>query len=427
MTLPISRENRFLLLSSCAAIIAFTLPSTAAQAAGFYIQEQSVSGLGTAFAGSGAVARDASVLHYNPAAITQLDGRQLNVGVHMLYPSIEVQDNGTTIGGFSLDALGRPNSDGGNPGGLANIPNVYFATPLDDTGKFWFGAGISAPFGLKSEYNDEFFGRFVSQKSELRTIDVQPTLAYQVNDQLSLGATVIGQYARANLKQSLPNEVDVSLVGDDFSLGYNIGALYSPWAGTDIGVSYRSEINHNASGRQTTSTGAALGPDSQATAKIKLPEIASLSVAQDLDKDWTLLGSLNYYGWNNFDELRVVPDNAATVGPVVDFSYENSFAYSVGLEYEMDEQWTLRTGYQYDQTPTRDATRSTLNPDGDRHWFAGGATYTLDERLSFDFGATYIDIEEGTIDQTRAGVANVKARTEDGYVGIVSMGLNYKF
>jgi long-chain fatty acid transport protein len=414
------------ILLSSAALSALLFTAASAQAAGFYIQEQSVSGLGASFAGQAAMPRDASILFYNPAGMAELDQGQINLGLHMIAPHAALEDTGTTIAGFSLAQLGREHDDGGNPGSLSPIPNAYLAVPVTDDHSLWAGIGISAPFGLGVEYNDEFFGRYLSTKVDLRTMDIQPGLAWKPNKYISLGGSVVFEYARANFQQKLANEDLVRLAGDAITMGYSAGVMLHPLEGTRIGISYRSEINHKAEGDQTTELGT-LGSDTGANAKIKLPDTATLALAQDIGPRWTLLGQVSRMGWDNFDSLQVIPENAGSIGPTLLFDYQDSWAYSAGAEYKASDTLTLRGGIQFDQTPTTDEGRSAFNPDGDRIWYSGGASWKVSEDLSFDAGLSYIDIDGEPINQTRSGGVAVKADVNDAYVVIGSVGLTYKF
>ncbi|MCD8496700.1 MAG: outer membrane protein transport protein [Alphaproteobacteria bacterium] len=298
--------------------------------------------------------------------------------------------------------------------------------PLNEDKSWWFGVGLSAPFGLGVEYKDDFFGRYLSTKVDLQTIDIQPSLAWRPNEYISIGGSLVFEQVRANFQQKLANEDLVRLQGDDLTMGYNLDLMLTPLKGTRIGLDYRSEINHDVSGRQSTEEGS-LGLNTTATAKLKLPDIATAAIAQDIGDRWTLLGQVSRVGWNNFDTLEVIPETAFAVGPTLTFNYQNSWAYSIGAEYKASDSWTFRAGYQYDQTPTRIEERSALNPDGDRHWFSGGLTYQWNDKLSFDLGASYIDIEEERIKQSRAGNVRVNADIDNAYVLIGAAALNYKF
>lgn len=410
---------------------AFSLPVSSADAAGFYIQEQSVSGLGTAYAGQVAKARDASIIFYNPAGMTHLDKRQVNLGVHLIAPHLELQDTGSSIAGGAATFPTASETNGGNPGQPTFVPNGYFAMPITEDGTWWAGLGMSAPFGLGSQYNRNTFSRFLSTKSELKTVDIQPSVAFQPVPWASIGATAIVEHIGANLKQfavtgvAPPNftEAEVSVKGDDWSMGWQLGVMLQPLETTTVGFNYRSEIKHTLIGTQEV----AGVYTTDADASLTMPDIFTAGVSHDLNDKWTVLGQVMWTGWNDFDRLTTVPDAAVTALDV-SFNYQTAWAYSIGAEYKWNEDWTLRAGYQFDQTPTTDRDRTTTNPDGDRHWISGGATYTLDDQWSFDFGATYIDIAEEEFDQTRgAASANVVGKTDDAYVGIVSAAVNFKF
>ena len=217
----------------CAIVATGALVSSAdkADAAGFYIQEQSVSALGAAFSGSTTSIDDASTIYFNPAGMTRLDGPQANLGVNLLIPNGELDDTGSTL-------LGAPvgGGDGGNPYDPTPVPNAYVAYPWMN-GKLWTGLGVSAPFGIANEYDDDYFARYDSTETELLTINVAPTLAYQALPWLSIGGGVDIQYADAELKAVVTDGVvegESKLEGDDVSVGFNLGVLATPIQGTDI-------------------------------------------------------------------------------------------------------------------------------------------------------------------------------------------------
>ncbi len=422
----ISSKN-FLTAAISASALLFTISS--ANAAGFYIQEQSVKGLGTAFAGSTTSIDDASTIFFNPAGMTKLDGMQGNLGVHVLIPNADLNDNG------SENSFGR--AVGGNPSNPYDptpVPNAYFAAPLELGGQaFWAGIGVSAPFGLASEYDDDDFVRFDSTETELKTINVSPSVAYSVNDMFSIGGGIDIQYADAELKNIATNgaaEGTSTLEGDDITVGYNVGMLVSPTNKTDIGLHYRSGISHELDGSISLEGLGAQDFDIGGSADLDLPDIATLGIAHDVTDKLRVMGQATWFGWSNFKEIQAVRDDGTAV-PNVEQDYQNTYALAIGAEYDVNDTWTLRAGYQFDETPTTDEFRTSRTPDGDRNWFSGGATYKINERMSFDFAATYIDVDEGTINVIRnvaaAGVdADVRGNT-DGYVGIVAVGLNYKF
>jgi len=421
--LIMTKSKQLLSVAISASALLFSI--SGANAAGFYIQEQSVKGLGAAFSGSATSIDDASTIFFNPAGMTKLDGMQGNLGVHLLIPDADLTDNG------SNNVLGRPvgeNPD--NPYDPTPVPNAYFAAPLELGGNlFWAGIGISAPFGLSSDYGETSFVRFDSTETELRTINVAPSAAFAINDMISIGGGVDIQYADAELKSIVSNGVTEgpsTLEGDDISVGYNLGVQFKPRTDTEIGLHYRSAISHTLEGNIKVENVAGLNFDESGSADLDLPDIATLGIAHDVTDRFRVMGQATWFGWSNFKEIQAVRDDGVAV-PNVEQDYQNTYAIAIGAEYDLNNQWTIRGGYQFDETPTTNEFRTSRTPDGDRNWFSGGATYKLNEKLSLDMAATYIDVDEGTINVSRnGGAANVIGNTE-GSVGILAVGLNYKF
>ncbi len=392
-----------------------------AEAAGFYLQEQSVSGLGNAFAGQVATPRDSSIVYFNPAGMTHLKGTNINVGVHVIAPNSEMDNTGSVIpfGGATGD-------DGGNPYSASPIPNMSIShETIKD--KLWLGAVVAAPFGLGSDYGDDWFGRYDSTKTKLKTIEITPSFAYKFSEKFSVGGGLTYQIAHAKL-DSISNggagDVSSRLEGDDTSFGWNIGVLYEPIDGTVLGAHYRSNIYQELEGELVSS----LLPGGQlsATAELNTPEIAQIGINQRINEKWSVQAGATWFGWNSFDNITAY-DLGGTQRSRTEQNYQTTWAFGVGAEYEMNDKWTLRAGYQFDETPTTDEYRTSRTPDGDRHWIAAGTTYKLNDKMSLDFAATYIDVAEETINVSRnSNLASLQADT-DGHVAIVALGLNYKF
>ena len=412
------KSHRLLTAAVSAGALLFSI--SGAQAAGFYIQEQSVKGLGTAFAGSTTSLDDASTIYFNPAGMTKLDGMQINAGVHVLIPDGDLKDNGSTFGGNNPD----------NPYSASPIPNFYIAAPID-TGDnfFWAGIGVSAPFGLGSEYEDDDFVSFDSTKTELKTINIAPSIAFNATDWLAVGGGIDIQYADAILENFVnlgPGGTGTSrLEGDDLSFGYNVGVLASVTDRTDIGLHYRSSVKHDLDGNVSLS-GTLADFDIGGQAKLNLPDIATMGIGHDVTDQLRVMGQATWFKWSNFDEIRTKNLAGGTLGNV-EQNYNNTWAFSVGAEYDVNEKFTVRGGYQFDETPTVDAYRTSRTPDGDRNWFSAGATYKLNDHMEFDFAATYIDVDDGTIDVSRNGGTAQVTGTTGGDVKIFAAGLNYKF
>ncbi len=396
--------------------------SHSANAGGFYIQEQSASGLGSAFAGVSATPRDASTLFYNVAGMTHLDGTHINLGAHAIIADAEMTDTGSTLFGAAIGG-----NDGGNPFDPAFVPNLYITHQV--TNDFWLGLGVSAPFGLELEFDQNFFGRYDSIHNALTTVNIQPSMAYRLNDWLSIGAGIDYQYIDATLTNSANDGTEglSTLEGEDESFSWNAGILIEPWEHTRFGVNYRASVSHNLEGRVIVEGTAASDTNIAATARLVTPDIANFAVSHDLNDQWTLLGQANWYGWNNFNDITV-RNAAGGILSTTEQNYQTVWGYAVGAEYKWDDQWTFRAGYQFDNTPTVDEYRTTRIPDGDRQWFTAGTTYKMDNGFSFDLGLAYIDVDQETVNVSRNGATNTNINaTSEGSVAIVSLGLNYKF
>ncbi len=416
-------HKKFLTLLSASALVAL---APQVHAAGFYIQEQSVSGLGNAYAGQVAKARDSSIVYYNPAGMTRLKQNSASFGVHIIAPSADLADTGTT------NAFGAVGGGSGNPYDATPIPNFSIAYEALEN-KLWLGLSASAPFGLANDYGNDWFGRYDSTASELTTYDIQPSIAYKVNEKLSIGGGVNLQYASAELDSVVnlgAGELNSKLEGDDnLSYGYNLGVMYEPTPGTVLGAHYRSSLHHSLKGDVTTkdASGAIVGAVSyDASVQLNLPEIVQLGIDQKINDKLSVQAGATWFGWNSFEEIRVIDSSGVRADNTTTQNYQTTWAFAVGGEYELNEDWTLRAGYQYDETPTTDEYRTTRTPDGDRHWFATGATYNFSDTLSIDMAAVYINITEEDINLTRNTSNTVSARSDQD-IGIVSVGLNYKF
>lgn len=427
-------------LSISAAGIA--LASASANAAGFYIQEQSVSGLGSAFAGSTTTLADPSTIYFNPAGMTKLSGVQAQAAAHLLIPNAELTDTGTTA------AAGGPaigTDDGGNPYSPTPVPNGYYSHQIND--RLWAGIGVSAPFGLANDYGEDWFGRYDSTETELHVIDVQPTIAFKVNDRLSIGAGLNIQYADAELKSAVfatpalgGAEGTSTLKGDDISFGFNVGILAQPLENTTLGLSYRSAVSHELEGRVSTADTNNADFSVKGNAGLDLPDVATFGIAQGIGEKLTIMGQATWFGWNNFEDITAITEetytiplgvttNAGDVVSSVTQNYQTTWAFAVGAEYEHSDTWTFRGGMQFDETPTTDEYRTSRTPDGDRTWLSLGATYSLNENIDLDLAGTYIWIDDEEINLTRNTATNpttVSADTE-GNVGILAVGFTYKF
>lgn len=390
--------------------------SGSASAAGFGLLEQNASGIGNAYAGSAALADDASTIFFNPAGMTRLAGRSFAVGADAVRPSNKFRNNG------SIGALGRPaGGDGGDAGDWAGIPFGYLSWQLSPS--LFVGLGLSAPFGLKTEYDPGWIGRFQATKSEIVSININPSVAWKVNDMVSLGLGVSYMRFEAELgnKVSLgaAGEIDAKVQGDDDAWGWNVGALFQISPSTRIGAAYRSSIKQHLEGDVSFGrTGVALVDAGIAAnpalanvgirADIELPDSFTLSVVQQLTDRWEMVGDLSWTGWSKIPRLQIYRSSGALSGTLLsqeELQWRDTYRVALGGNYKYNDQWKFRFGIAWDQSPVGDTYRAPRLPDNDRTWLAVGAQYKPNKDAAIDFGYTYIFVKDAPINNNAGAQA----------------------
>lgn len=365
-----------------------------AQAAGFALIEQNASGLGNAYAGAAAVAEDASTIFFNPAGMTRLPGRQIVVVGHLIKPQAE-------FSGTVSPAIGG--GTGGDAGSWSFVPNGYFAYRL--TPKVHLGVGLNSPFGLKTEYGPGWMGRYQAIKSEVKTVNLNPSIAYKLSDTLSLGAGLNIQRIEAVLTSLQPLGAPpaptplVTIKGDDYGWGYNLGALWQATPATRIGLSYRSEVAYTLEGTSSTSNPSVTSLNGPVTADITLPASASLSLFHTLSSQWDLLADVTWTGWSSFDRLPI----QGTVNKTTPENWQDILRYSLGATWHMSDKLSLRGGLAYDEAPVSDRYRTPRIPDGARTWVALGGQYRLSGRGAMDFGYAHLFVNSPELQSTDNG------------------------
>lgn len=361
-----------------------------ASASAFQLWEQNASGIGTAYAGSAAVADNASTIYFNPAGMTLLPGRQVSLGISAVRPSFEFRDEnsrGTGIGA-PLMAVG---GNGGDAGGWSAIPNAYVSWQVSPQ---WFiGLGISAPFGLATEYeSDSWRGRLHSLKSEIKTVNVNPSVAYKLNDKVSLGFGINYQQIDAEMTNLTPVG-PYRLKGDDAAWGWNAGALFTLSPAMRVGVSYRSAMDYHLDGKRTLAANTV-----DANANLKLPDTFILSVWQQVSDRWEAMGDLSFTNWSTLGKLNI---KYATGTDVESFNYKDSWRFAWGAAYKASEEWKVKFGIAYDRTPTTNSDRSARVPDNNRIWLSIGGQWKPAKYSTLDFGYAYLYLKDPKIEQTR--------------------------
>ena len=403
-----------------------------AWASGFFIREQSSTAQGNAFAGATAGAEDISYMFFNPAGLTyHEDSEAMNVVSYIIPNSRAKGAEATTATGDQIE--GGTNS--GDIGEDALVPALYAmwaATP-----ELRFGLGINAPFGLVTDNEDDFVGRYHGTRSELESININPTVAYRALDWLSLGAGLQVQYVETQLKNaidfgtigqgvggtpgSLADDGAANLRGDDIAFGYNFGIMIDTWEGARVGLAYRSEIDHDIDGNvdfdlsavgQTVSNLTGQFVSTGANADFTSPDMASIGIHQEIGEEWAVMAELAWTDWSDFNELRIEFDNANQQDNVTVEEWDDTLFVAIGATYKPKavEGLALRLGFAYDQTPIPDDTRTPRIPGNDRYWISIGAGYKPFDWAELTLSYTHIFLQDGNVNLTIADDPNNQFR-----------------
>lgn len=429
-------------LKVLAVLLGLLLMTGSAFGAGFQLIEQSVSGLGNAYAGGAASAEDATTIFFNPAGLTRVPS-QFIAGIHFISPSAKFKDEGSSRINPLIGSLGTNN--GGDAGVNALVPNIYYARKLGERAAF--GLGVNVPFGLTTEYPKDWIGRYHAIKSDMLTLNINPSFAYKLTDKLSIGVGVSAQYIKAELTSAIDQKLILgsplapdayaSMEGDDWGYGYNAGLLYEFTKDTRIGLAYRSRVQQSLKGDiEFSGVHPVLATNlnfqnRSITAAVDLPETVSASLYSKVTPKLALMADVTMTRWSRFKELRVKSTNGAA-DIVTTENWDDSYRYSVGMTYYSSDKATYRLGIAYDETPVPSPEyRTPRIPDNSRKWISLGYGYKFSDKLSMDLGATYIFVSDSKINQDVTKPENVTRGnlkgTYESNVKILSAQINYTF
>lgn len=375
--------------------------STASHAAAFQLLEGNASGLGNAYAGSAAVAEDASTVFFNPAGMTLLPGRNVAFSVDLVRPSAKFSNQGSVAAGGQVVG-----GNGGDAGDWAGIPAGYMSWQLTD--RLFAGLGIGAPFGLKTQYNNDWAGRFHAVKSELKTVNINPSIAFKVNDVFSVGLGVNFQRIDADLTNAVNTAALAGagtsalgrIKGDDTAWGWNVGAMWQVSDTTRLGVAYRSKIDYKLEGsaRFTGSAAAILNGarGGDVTADVEMPDTATISVVQKISDRWTMMGDLSWTGWSTLQKLAVNRVDGVNV-TTEELKWRDTWRVAFGGTYAYTDALNLKFGLAWDQTPVRDTSRLPRVPDEDRVWLSVGVQWRPDATSAVDVGYAHLFVKDAKI------------------------------
>jgi long-chain fatty acid transport protein len=372
--------------------------AAAVQASGFQLMEQSASGLGLAFAGMAAAGQDASTAFWNPAAMSLLPGVQGAAVLSYIAPTTEYKDSGSS----TFSALGDGGSDGAPN---AWVPALYATWML--TPDWSVGLAVNAPFGLATEWDKPWAGQFHAVKSEIETLNINPVVSFKVNEMLTLGAGLSYQQIKAELTSAVgfapPNTVFVGKIeGDDWELGWNVGALIDFQQGTRIGLTYRSTIDYTLTGDFRSPQGKV-----PVSADVKLPDTFSVGLSHQFTPDTRVLADWTWTGWDSIQDLPIEYAGLGVLITNTTLKFDNSWRAGLGVEHQLDPSWLLRAGVAYDNTPVQDEYRTPRLPDEDRTWLALGVRYQPEQNAAWwvdvGYAHLWVDDAESNLPLSRQG------------------------
>ena len=386
-------------LGAAAFAVAAAFCSTA-HAAGFQLTEQSAGAMGRAYAGVGVDGTDLSGVYFNPATMVLHPGTQIQAGFVGI--SLDLEFEGSDEG----DGV----SENGRKKGQA-IPFGYLTHQINDS--MWVGLGMTVPFGMGTEYDDNWTYANRGISATVLTYDFNPNVAWKVNEKFSVGAGVSIQYASADLKMKEVLGADASMDGevdaDSWAWGFNVGAMWSPTENVRLGVSYRSAVHHNAEGDFTldnakgdlviNSSSVPLNSFTgtfDASATLATPAWAMLNAAWDVNDFMSLYATFRWTDWSSFDKLDI-KSNALALAMLyqgkktIKNEWKDTYLFSVGADFRMNDWWTLRAGVGYETSPIDEAQyRTTIIPDSDRLWLAAGSSFKVADNMQLDVSAAWL-------------------------------------
>lgn len=419
-------------------------------ASGFQVREQSAKALANSWAGAAAGAEDAGFMVYNPAAIGNIDGTQFVGSLSYIDASFDLQDSQAS----SIFGVPYSSNASGEGGESAWVPAFAVKTQLSE--RIDLGLAIYSPYGLSTKYDEDWIGRYHGVETELKTIDIQPTLNYRFSDRLSIAAGLRAEYADATLSNAIDlgsqanpalggqHDGFAEVTGDDWGYGYTLGALFQATERTRLGIGYRSEIDIKLDGEAEfsadTPVGQAVLAGAQATgqltdgggsAELTTPANLNFGVYHQLTDRLAVMANAEWTEWSSFDELVVEFDDN-TPNSVTEENWDDTWAFSVGANYALNDRWLLRAGLGYDESPVPDSRHRTPRvPDSDRRWMSIGATFTPTENLDITAGYLHVfvddvDMDLRATDTGNASRGNLSGRYESA-ADVFALSTSYRF
>lgn len=425
--MPIS--HRPISFTALAFGLGLVLAAGQAGASGFQLRENSVKAQGRAMAGSASAPGDVAVVSNNPALLATFGERAVQVDVTGIDLSFRFDGGGSAAAGSPLQQP-LAGGNGGEAGDLTPVPALSAVFPLG--GRFEYvtlGAMVSAPFGLKTDYDAGWMGRYHALESDVRVIDLTLAASIELGDRFSVGLGAVYERAEVTLSNAIDfgtgicanpasqplcfmpdpvtgpygpqrNDGTVSVKGTDYGLGWIAGFSWRPTDRLSIGYMHRSEIDHDLRGTaefdvpasvQAVFAGTGLYTTTGGGAALTLPAIDTLSVTWQATDRFALMAEASRTDWQSLREVRIQFDNPVQPDAAEAYAWDDSMFYALGGEFRLGDSLTLRAGLARDESPVSRPYRTPRMPDQDRNWYSVGLTWAPTDR--FELSASYVNIE----------------------------------
>jgi long-chain fatty acid transport protein len=381
-----------------------SLISSNALATSLYLTELNTTDVALAGAGWAARANDASTAFNNPAGMTRLEKDQYEVGIGAIYIStdFELDDNATVQGNSK------------NADGIVPVGGAYYVEKINDD--FSWGLAFIGYFGLGLDYDDDWAGRYFLDDVTLQTVGLQPSIAYKIDDQWSVGAGVV--FAYSILEQNIAvnnitpdlNDGALTLEDTDTSLQFNFGVLYQQNENTRFGMQYLAETDVKFNDVASTKN---LGPvlsgivDQRNLADMKLdfsmtlPQMVHLSMYHQVNDELAILADVTWQEWSKFGKITLAVDNSEGLSLDINKNYKNTRGISIGAQYMLNPDLKLNTGISYHSAMVSDKNRTADLPAGDSIRLGIGGDYRLDEESTFKVAYELLYQGDFTMDRDR--------------------------
>jgi long-chain fatty acid transport protein len=451
----ISSITRFIaphapLISSATLLLSIALLPAPALAASFQILEQSPAHLGKAFAGTASDIADASSVFFNPAGIIELNQPTFTLGANAIFTQAEFNNENSNTNGVA-----------GKTDEIGYVPNIYYVHPLSE--RLSFGLGINAPYGLASDYEEDWYGRYLATHSDLEVANFNAVVAFALTGKLSLGLGVNYQRADVTLESQFDSTLGINpspatdssakIQGDDDGFAADVSLYYAPTERTSFGLIWRQGGKFDLEGdasfalnplcspgagfptgtppAPTTGTICAVALNAvagDAEARVHLPDTITLSSSHQLSDYWWIHGDIAWTQWSNIQSIDVMNSSNGLTINTLELNYSNTMRYALGFTHDSDCPWSWRFGIAFDEAPQTDpALVNPRIPDQDRIWFSAGFNYEFSPATSVDFGYTYIQVEDASINNTNSQTGHHVEGNFDAEVNIVGLQANFTF